>query len=90
LLLTKASRLSISHKSKRFTEIMDERVIMGRMWDEINTWFSNKDVALFFFGNEQNGMENMLKLVRFKTVETKTNACVGLLLLEVFPSPKSH
>jgi len=73
LLLTKASRLSMNHKSKRFAEIMDERVIMGRMWDEINTWFSNKDVALFFFGNEQNGMENMLKLVRFKPVETKTN-----------------
>ncbi len=72
LLLTKASRLSLGNKVKHFTEIMDERVIMGRIWDEMNTWFSNKDIALYFFGNENNGMENMLRLINFKTLETKT------------------
>ena len=73
LLLTKASRLSQTSENKGFIEIMDERTIMGRMWDEINTWFSNKDVALYFFGSETDGMENMLKLVTFKTTDSDTD-----------------
>ncbi|MEI7676413.1 MAG: DUF262 domain-containing protein [Bacteroidales bacterium] len=67
LLLTKASRtLTEGHRTKHFKEIMDERSIMGRTWDEMNSWFSQPEVALFFFGSEQDGMENMLRLIEFE------------------------
>ena len=66
LLLTKASRLTSNEASKKhFKEIIDQRAIMGRLWDEMNAWFSKSDVSLFFFGSEYNGMEKMLQLVCF-------------------------
>lgn len=68
LLLTKASRLQSSQSTKKhFKEIIDQRAIMGRLWDEMNTWFSKPDVSLFFFSTKQNGMEKMLQLVHFDT-----------------------
>lgn len=68
LLLTKASRLQSNQSSKKhFKEIIDQRAIMGRLWDEMNTWFSKPDVSLFFFGTTQDGMEKMLQLVSFDT-----------------------
>jgi hypothetical protein len=66
LLLTKASRNNPSGFSqKNFTEIMDQRAIMGRTWDEMNSWFSRPEISSFFFGTEINGMEEMLKLIEF-------------------------
>lgn len=68
LLLTKASRLINNQASKKhFKEIIDQRAIMGRLWDEMNAWFSKPDVSLFFFGTENNGMEKMLQIVSFDT-----------------------
>lgn len=68
LLLTKASRLHNNQTTKKhFKEIIDQRAIMGRLWDEMNTWFSKPDISLFFFGEKYNGMEKMLQLVSFDT-----------------------
>lgn len=66
LLLTKASRYSAQNKSIRFKEVMDQRSIMGRTWDEITSWFSKPDVSLLFFGSETNGIEKFLELVSLK------------------------
>lgn len=66
LLLTKASRVARSNTTKKhFKEIIDQRAIMGRIWDEMNSWFSKPEVSLFFFGTNQNGMEKMLELISF-------------------------
>lgn len=68
LLLTKASRqLSDAHSKKNFKEIMDERTIMARTWDDINNWFSRPDVSLYFFKKSDLGMERFLKLISMKT-----------------------
>lgn len=73
LLLTKASRNGTSEISKKhFREILDERAIMGRTWDEMNSWFEKKQVRRFFFGNVSDGMEQMLKLIKFKTDKNKS------------------
>lgn len=64
LLLTKASRVLNNHH-KGFKEIMDERTIMGRTWDEMNSWFSIPEVAQFYFSSEKEGMENFLRLITF-------------------------
>lgn len=64
LLLTKATRRNGNGYSKKhFKEIMDERAIMGRVWDEIYSWFNCIDVSSFFFATKDNGMEKMLELV---------------------------
>jgi len=64
LLLTKATRRNVNGYSKKhFKEIMDERAIMGRLWDEIYSWFNQKDVSTFFFATKENGMEKLLELV---------------------------
>lgn len=67
LLLTKAARgITNQNKRKPFKEIMDERTIMGRTWDEMNTWFEQKEIGLYFFGNNNKSLEKMLRLVDFK------------------------
>ncbi|NDW11923.1 DUF262 domain-containing protein [Bacteroides sp. 214] len=66
LLLTKASRkLNMFGKPLHFKEIVDQRNIMGRTWDEINAWFNEEKVKYFFFkaNSKADGMEHMLKLV---------------------------
>lgn len=78
LLLTKSSRKDNSGIStKHFREILDERTIMGRTWDEMNSWFSRDDVKRFFFGKdpkgkEVDGMEQMLSMVRFDENKNKS------------------
>ncbi len=64
LLLTKASRMiSSGVEYKRFREIIDERAIMGRTWDEMNAWITRPDISRYFFGPDADGMENLLRLV---------------------------
>lgn len=63
LLLTKASRYADLGQTKRYKEIMDQRSIMGRTWDEITSWFSKPEVALLFLGVEENGMEKFLEII---------------------------
>ena len=74
LLLTKASRLKSNNNFKKpFKEVIDQRAIMGRMWDEMNAWFSKHDISLFFFGTYHNGMEKMLELVNFQSYNDITS-----------------
>ncbi len=64
LLLTKASRISIAEgQKKHFKEIMDERTMMAKTWDEMHNWFSHPDVGKYFFGNETAGMDVALSLI---------------------------
>ena len=87
LLLTKASRINNLSSKKNFKEIIDERAIMGRMWDEMNTWFSKPEIALFLFGEEQNGMEKMLTLIDFNKKEQLSSTI--LKYKTIFESNKS-
>ena len=68
LLLTNAViRHSSNGRTISYKEILDQRTIMGRMWDEIVAWISRKEVAHFFFAQKRHdrpdGMESLLKLV---------------------------
>ena len=71
LLLTKASRLSIYNgQKKHFKEIMDERSMMAKIWDEMHNWFSQPDVSKYFFGSENAGMDAALTLVQHNEKDT--------------------
>lgn len=68
LLLTNAViRNSSTERALSYKEILDQRTIMGRMWDEIVSWISQEDIAHFFFAQKRHekpdGMECLLKLV---------------------------
>ena len=49
---------------KNYKEILDQRSIMGRTWDEIMMWISKPDVAHYFFGQEHKN-EGMCYLLSF-------------------------
>lgn len=66
LLLTNAiQRVNSNGNRRNYKEILDQRKIMGRMWDEIMAWVSNGDVAHYFFGanNRYDGMRCLLEFV---------------------------
>lgn len=66
LLLTHAVyRNNASGGKNNYREILDQRRIMGRTWDEIMMWISDTDVAHFFFGhdNREEGMTSLLDFV---------------------------
>jgi hypothetical protein len=63
LLLTKFSRLQNSGENKKkFKEILEMRMSLGRNWDEITRWSNQPQVNSFFFKHEE-GMQSMLHLV---------------------------
>jgi hypothetical protein len=65
LLLTKASRLSITDgQKKHFKEILDTRNLMAKTWDEMHNWFSRPEVSKYYFRDETVGMEDALKLIK--------------------------
>lgn len=56
LLLTNAvSRINAYGRSLDFTEIQEKRKNLGRIWDEIQTWITNKEHSHFFFKNTKIG-----------------------------------
>lgn len=64
LLLTLAARHDDNNRNTvNYKEIIDQRVIMGRQWDEISSWINQKEVAHFFFKRDEGGLDNFLKLV---------------------------
>lgn len=68
LLLTKAvNRNNNLGLRRNYKEILDQRVIMGRTWDDIMMWISRPEIAHFFFGSEyeNNGMDSLLSFVFF-------------------------
>lgn len=50
-----------------YGDIMEQRKISGRLWDEMQNFFTRPDVSHFFFGKEyvanEKGMEGFLELV---------------------------
>lgn len=63
LLLTKFSRSQNSGENKKkFKEILEMRMSLGRNWDEITRWSNQPQVNSFFFKHEE-GMQSMLHLV---------------------------
>lgn len=68
LLLTKGVNME-NHSSQRkhYKEIINQRSIMGRMWDEICAWIEQPDVCRYFFGVETNGIEHLLSIIELQT-----------------------
>lgn len=64
LLLTKGVETTDEHKKTLpYREVMSQRSMMGRLWDEMQSWIEQPQISYFFFGREGNGMEGLLSLV---------------------------
>lgn len=86
LLLTNAvSRINAYGRSLEFTEIQERRKNLGRIWDEIQTWITNKEHNHFFFKHTkigskfdpQYGMEYFLELAYLYKFNKERNEVVG-------------
>lgn len=62
-----------------YQEIMDQRAIMGRMWDEINAWIHREEVCWYFFGTDDKPLENLLGLITLPEVKECNNALTAFL-----------
>lgn len=62
LLLTLAVRRESTNNMRySYEEILNQRSILGREWDEIYSWINNPKVSGYFYKTETNGMEYLLK-----------------------------
>lgn len=86
LLLTNAvSRINAYGRSLEFTEIQEKRKNLGRIWDEIQTWITNKEHSHFFFKHTQIGskydpkfgMEYFLELAFLYKFKKERSEVVG-------------
>ena len=78
LLLTKAvNRTTSFNRTLSYKEILDQRTVMGRVWDEINAWISQPEIAHFFFATKKkespNGIEKLLEVVLRRIENTQTD-----------------
>lgn len=66
LLLTRGVDMNAPNGLKRhYKEILDARAIMGRIWDEINSWIEQPEVKYYFFGCPvESGMYELLRLAK--------------------------
>lgn len=78
LLLTKAiNRITSFNRTLSYKEILDQRTVMGRVWDEINAWITQPEIAHFFFATKKkenpNGIEKLLEVVLRRIENTQTD-----------------
>lgn len=62
LFITMYARLEDEGKRKNFREISEQRLLLGRKWDEIERWMNDVEVKTFFF-DEPDAMEGFLVMV---------------------------
>lgn len=63
LFITKQARITKDLRKKSFREIQEQRLILGRRWDEIENWVNDKVVRSFYFGSFIDPMFGFLSLV---------------------------
>lgn len=78
LLLTLASRTDNGLNVKRsYTDILNQRAVMGREWDEISAWIEKPAICRYFFCQEpgkgerdrNKGLEHLLELIELQKVD---------------------
>lgn len=63
LFITKYARIAESDRTKSFREIQEQRLILGRRWDEIENWVNDKEIRMFYFSSFNDSMFGFLSLV---------------------------
>lgn len=58
LLITKIGRYNTSN----FKEVMEIRLNVGIHWDELTNWANRKEIKSFYFNNQEDAMQELLRL----------------------------
>ena len=69
LLLCQAAR---SDQEKTYRQVLEYRSMMGRTWDEVEHWMADSSVGMFFFGEANFAMYDLLLLAvmrKFKALD---------------------
>jgi len=62
LLITRAGREKVSQSEAHFLEVMEVRVGLGRLWDDMQHWSNTESIKSFYFENHSDAMHQLLKL----------------------------
>ena len=68
LLLTRVARESGASRPRRYREILEMRIQLGRDWDEINHWANLPEIRSLYFHGFGDGMTGLLELVARQVV----------------------
>jgi hypothetical protein len=63
LFITKYARLNDFDKHKNFREISEDRLLLGKRWDEIENWVNDKYIKSYYFKDFKDPMFGFLNLV---------------------------
>ncbi len=63
LLITNAGRKQVNQSEAHFREVMEVRLGLGRMWDDIQNWSNIPSIKTFYFNSRDDAMHEFLKLV---------------------------
>ena len=66
LLLCQAAR---NDRGRTYRQVLEHRGMMGRTWDEIERWLADRSVGMFFFGEADFAMYDLLLLVALRKYE---------------------
>lgn len=70
LFITRYGRLNQGIEKKTFREVQEQRLVLGRRWDEIENWVNDERVKSFYFNKNVDPMFGFLTLVA-KSIENK-------------------
>jgi len=70
LLLTKVAREPVANRTRRYREVLEMRIHLGRKWDEISRWANQLEVSSFYFQACKDGMSGLLELVALQMGES--------------------
>ena len=63
VILTRMGRAGGGNEHKGFREVMEARLHLGRLWDELTRWANTPEISMFFFNGAADGMRQLLRLV---------------------------
>ena len=62
LVITKIGRAGSKTERKSFKEVMEARLNLGRLWDELSRWANQPEINTFYFNGSPDGMYQLLLL----------------------------
>lgn len=62
LVITKVGRAGAKTERKGFKEVLEARLNLGRLWDELSRWANQAEISMFYFNGSADGMYQLLLL----------------------------
>jgi len=62
LFITKVGRNNVKHADSHFREVMEVRLGLSRMWEDIQQWAQRSEITSFYFSNSKLSLLELLKL----------------------------